>query len=111
MWIWIFTFIYGAWGFEFENLKFLIEPKDVTVSTGAEFRLECGVDGDGYNYKWHKNGDIIPNQNSNVLLIENCSERDSGSYECSVVNKNQHGIVSRIAKVHVIGMFFTYFVN
>ena len=56
-------------------------------SKGDQLQLNCSSDGGPLlEYTWLHLGNIIPNANSNVLIIDNVNTTHGGEYICNVTN-------------------------
>ena len=56
------------------------------MGTGNVLVLRCEASGTALRYYWKFNGDILEDQISNVLTINNTTVSDSGNYTCEVSN-------------------------
>ncbi|XP_028408854.1 uncharacterized protein LOC114531441 [Dendronephthya gigantea] len=63
--------------------------------------LSCGATGDHLVYQWRFNGEVLINQTTNILRINNTSPSHSGNYSCDV--SNHIAKASSIVAVVVIG--------
>ena len=74
-------------------LCFSVAPYDVVVmgdntySQGQQIQLYCSSEGGPQlEYTWLFSDDVIPNQNTSTLIIENFIRTDGGNYTCNVTN-------------------------
>ena len=72
---------------------FSVAPYDVvirgdnTYTQGQQLQLTCSLNGGPQlEYTWTFSGDVIPNQNTSTLTIENVTTTDGGDYTCNVTN-------------------------
>ncbi|XP_028408855.1 uncharacterized protein LOC114531443 [Dendronephthya gigantea] len=63
--------------------------------------LSCGATGDFLVYQWRFNGEVLTNQRTNILRINNTSPSHSGNYSCDA--SNHIAKASSIVAVVVIG--------
>ena len=75
------------------SLCFSVAPYDVVVmgdntySQGQQLHLNCSSEGGPQlEYTWIFSDDIIPNQNTSTLTIDNVTTTDGGNYTCNVTN-------------------------
>ena len=75
------------------SLCFSVAPYDVVVrgdntySQGQQLQLTCSSGGGPQlEYTWIFSDDIIPNQNTSTLTIDNVTTTDGGNYTCNVTN-------------------------
>ena len=75
------------------SLCFSVAPYDVvimgdsTYSQGQQLQLTCSSKGrPQLEYIWIFSNDIIPNQNTSTLTIDNVTTTDGGNYTCNVTN-------------------------
>ena len=62
-------------------------PDAVTkLSIGNDLVLYCNATGTALQFSWAFNGHVLQDQRSNVLIITNTSEANSGNYTCVVSN-------------------------
>lgn len=62
-------------------------PSEVNVSINGTLNIECEAESDlPLTYQWRKDGNPIPNANTNTLVIANMQRLDSGNYTCYVFN-------------------------
>lgn len=87
------------------------------VNSGVSTRVMCTVSGDQpLLIQWLKNGEIIPENNkmvqliddyTSMLLLRNVSLKDTGNYSCVVSNPAGKSIYSAVLKVK--GLFYINF--
>ena len=66
---------------------FLEQPKNTYAQLGEKVTFLIKISGPGtLEYQWYKNGQMIPNANELILVIENTQERDYGTYSVWVKN-------------------------
>jgi len=58
---------------------------------GFSYALKCGISTAGkpeeiLQYVWQKNGEEIPGENGEVLIIEMLRREDGGTYRCAAQN-------------------------
>ena len=75
------------------SLYFSVAPYNVVVmgnntySQGQQLQLTCFSEGGPLlEYAWLFSDDIIPNQNTSTLIIDNVTTTDGGNYTCNVTN-------------------------
>ena len=62
-------------------------PAEVNVSMNGTLNIECEAESDLLlTYQWRKDGNPIPNANTNNLVIARMQRLDSGNYTCYVFN-------------------------
>ncbi|XP_028401097.1 uncharacterized protein LOC114524166 [Dendronephthya gigantea] len=62
-------------------------PDPVTeLRVGKKLVLNCNATGTALIYSWTFNGEVIPHQRSNVLVLKNTTTSNSGNYTCIVSN-------------------------
>ena len=60
---------------------------DDTYSQGQQLHLTCCSEGGPQlEYTWIFSDDVIPNQNTSTLTINNVTTIDGGNYTCNVTN-------------------------
>ena len=60
---------------------------DNTYTQGQQLQLTCSSEGGPQlEYTWIFSDGIIPNQNTNMLTINNVTTNDGGDYTCNVTN-------------------------
>ena len=62
-------------------------PDNVTILTGQSVHLRCGAIGTNVMYQWMRNGVIISDHNSFVLIINEAKLSNDGIYQCIASNK------------------------
>ena len=60
------------------------QPTNVTVCEGDTIRLQIQATGEGVTYEWRKGSSLIPNSNTNTLVIPNAKLTDAGTFNCTV---------------------------
>ena len=56
-------------------------------SQGEQLQLNCLSDGGPVlEYTWLHSGNIIPNANTDILIIDNANTTNGGEYICNVTN-------------------------
>jgi hypothetical protein len=60
------------------------EPTDRTICSGTTTEFRVIAKGSNLSYQWRKNGQSIPNANSDLYTISKVAAQDSGSYDCIV---------------------------
>ena len=75
------------------SLCFSVAPYDVvimgdnTYSQGQQLQLTCSSEGrPQMEYTWIFSDDIIPNESTGTLTIDNVTTTDGGDYTCNVTN-------------------------
>ena len=62
-------------------------PAEVNVSLGGTVRLSCEAESDiSVTYEWRKEGNVIPQFNTNELVLDSVQRLDSGNYTCFANN-------------------------
>ena len=62
-------------------------PAEVNVSLGGIVRLSCEAESDiSVTYEWRKDGNVIPQFNTNELILDSIQRLDSGNYTCFANN-------------------------
>jgi hypothetical protein len=56
------------------------------LDIGKDLALYCNASGTDLRYSWTFNNNVLETQRSNVLIINNATVSDSGSYKCEVSN-------------------------
>jgi hypothetical protein len=56
------------------------------LSVGEDLMLQCNATGAALEYSWTFNGLVLQDQNSNVIVITNTTEANTGNYTCLVSN-------------------------
>ena len=72
-----------------------VEPELLETKKGEYAEFNCSAIGTGtehFRYQWFLNKDLIPDQNTSTLVINNISQYDAGDYTCSVSNSLYGGI-------------------
>ena len=60
---------------------------DNTYTQGQQLQLNCSSKGGPQlEYTWIFSDDVIPNQNTNTLTIDNVNTTHGGNYTCNVTN-------------------------
>ena len=77
-----------------------IHPDNVTILTGQRVKLACHATGTDVVYQWMRNGVIIPDDNSNMLITNDIKQSDDGIYQCIASNKGKN-VTSNPAKTIV----------
>ena len=77
-------------------------PDNVTILTGQSLTLACDSTGTDVMYQWMRNGVIISDDNSNVLIINDIKQSDDGTYQCIASNKGGNATTNP-AKITVYG--------
>ena len=65
----------------------ITHPDNATILTGQSVNLRCGAIGTNVMYQWMRNGVLISNNNSFVLMINEIRQSDDGIYQCIASNK------------------------
>lgn len=63
-----------------------LQPVSKTVVPGATFTLAASATGSGLSYQWFRNNVALPSETGAILLRNNASATDSGSYTVRVTN-------------------------
>ena len=62
-------------------------PPEVNISLGDTLTLSCEAESDlAVTYEWKKDGNVMPQFKSSVLVIENIQQLDSANYTCFANN-------------------------
>jgi len=63
-------------------------PASISVNVGQKLELFVKAEStsDNFTYLWSKDGTVLTNQTSNVLVIESTTAEDGGVYTCKVSN-------------------------
>ena len=70
-----------------QSLNITKHPDSKTdLSIGKDLILECNATGTALQYSWIFNENVLQGQRSNVLIITNTSEANTGNYTCLVSN-------------------------
>ena len=73
--------------------------------------MKCSPNKDDFNYKWIKKNEALPSRaqgvNTSQLTIVNLKPKDSGDYQCVMIN-NTGTISSSFSTVNVIGKKHNY---
>ena len=77
-------------------------PDNITILTGQSVILVCSATGTDVVYQWMRNGVITPDDNSNVLIINDIKQSDDGTYQCIASNKGGNATTNP-AKITVYG--------
>ena len=60
---------------------------ETLYNRGEELQLNCSSEGGPeLEYTWIFSGDIIPNANTDILVIDNVNTTHAGDYTCNVNN-------------------------
>ena len=79
------------------------QPVSQTAAPGETVVFEAWADGfPNPNYYWKKNSEVIPDAIDSLLILENISAADTGSYQCIAWN-NYGEAVSEIATLSLHG--------
>ncbi|MCX6954256.1 MAG: LCCL domain-containing protein [Verrucomicrobia bacterium] len=65
-----------------------LQPISKTVVPGATFTLAASATGTGLTYQWLRNNTALPGETGAILLRNNASANDSGSYAVRVTNSS-----------------------
>ena len=99
-------------------LCFSVAPYDVVVmgdntyTQGQQLQLTCSSEGGPQlEYTWIFSDDIIPNQNTNTLTIDNVNTTNGGDYTCNVTN--DAGVDNDTITVYseLLVIFFIHFMH
>ena len=78
-------------------------PSDQHVRLHSTARFNCTATGNGtLTYYWSKDGSVIPNNNRQVLNIQNIRMKNSGLYQCHV--RNEDGLTQNSTRAELLGM-------
>lgn len=62
-------------------------PKTYTATIGKTLSITVNIGGPTpIRYSWYRNGVLIPNQNSNILILDSAKKSDTGHYWCIAEN-------------------------
>ncbi|EDY82282.1 antioxidant, AhpC/TSA family [Verrucomicrobiia bacterium DG1235] len=70
-----------------EPPAFTLQPAGTNLATGETLQLSVQATGDDLTYQWRKNGNIISEQTSAQLSIQNVTLEESGSYTVTISNE------------------------
>ena len=76
-------------------------------SQGEKLQLNCLSDGGPVlEYTWLHSGSIIPNANTDILIIDNANTTDVGEYICNVTNNAGNDsdnitVYSKLTKIYI----------
>ena len=60
---------------------------ETLYNRGEELQLNCSSEGGPeLEYTWLFSGDMIPNANTDILVIDNVNTSHAGDYTCNVTN-------------------------
>ncbi|MCF3651848.1 LamG-like jellyroll fold domain-containing protein [Synoicihabitans lomoniglobus] len=65
---------------------FVLQPFDKVVAPGGTFALAASAAGSGLSYQWFRNGTALSGETGSILLRNNASANDAGSYTVRVTN-------------------------
>ena len=80
-----------------------IVPTQIETKKEGYAEFNCSATGlgvDGFKYQWFLNKDLVAEQNTSILVIEEISEYNTGEYTCSV--KNSYGGIGRSGVARLI---------
>ncbi|MFW5710072.1 MAG: LamG-like jellyroll fold domain-containing protein [Bacteroidota bacterium] len=73
----------------FEDTLFIVEqPEDAGVYPGSKHELNTLGFGKNLHYQWFRNDVEIQDADSNIFIVDNMSEADTGSYFCKIFNSS-----------------------
>lgn len=84
----------------YESPVFKQEMPDTLFCEGAKLDLKCAAEGEGIEYYWRHNGELV-GVNSNVLTLDPLKEEDAGMYVCYAHNVCERHVASRNVRVKV----------
>ena len=73
----------------FHDTLFIVEqPEDAGGYPGSKHELNTLGFGKNLNYQWFRNDIEIQDADSNIFIVDNMSEADTGSYFCKIFNSS-----------------------
>jgi gliding motility-associated-like protein len=86
----------------FSQFTCTVTPADAIMCPGLTIRFEASVDDTGtYTYQWTKNGSILADSVRTLLVIQNLSITDSGTYRC-IATRETVSVTSNAAHLKVL---------
>ena len=62
--------------------------QSVEVTHNATFTtMVTGVGSNNFTYQWRHNGTIISGETSDIFIITNLVQNDTGTYDCTIMNQ------------------------
>lgn len=69
---------------------------------GDDVYISISASGTNLNYQWYKDDEILENEDSNTLFIDNSDFSHSGVYYCLISNEDCGTIMSRDVSIYVV---------
>ena len=85
-----------------DALVIIRQPDNIATCVGQSIQLEveASPNPESLTYQWYKDQNQINGANNAILIIENATEEDAGSFHC-VVSRGDEQVVSNIAMVEL----------
>lgn len=90
------------------NLTVLESPKITSISNnkslciGENYSIEVIATGNNLTYQWYKDDNIIQNETTSILQINNAKESDDANYKVQITSPSCGNITSNLVKITVL---------
>jgi len=90
--------------FRAQGFALVLAPKSGAVECKGSLQLSVKVSGtgQGVTYAWYKDGQLIPNADSDKYIVDNVTFGDAGRYTCVVTDPDHGTLVTPAAIVQVV---------
>lgn len=94
--------VWEAEVFDIKEAVITVQPQSVKVKAGETAVFSVTAEGSRLSYVWYHDGEVLRDENENMLMIENAQAEDEGTYQVYVFN-SLGGVMSSPAELTLKG--------
>lgn len=94
--------VWEAEVFDIKEAVITVQPQSVKVKAGETAVFSVTAEGSRLSYVWYHDGEVLRDENENMLMIENAQTEDEGTYRVYVFN-SLGGVMSSPAELTLKG--------